>query len=49
VDKDDADVIPEGELSPRVVAKLVANILADTPPEDLIEDAEFSEVPGEAA
>jgi hypothetical protein len=48
VDKDDEDVIPEGELSPRVVAKLVANILADTPPEELIEDAEFSEVPGEA-
>jgi hypothetical protein len=44
VDKDDEDVIPEGELSPRVVAKLVANILADQDPLDLIEDAEFSEV-----
>lgn len=44
VDKDDADIIPEGELSPRVVAKLVGTILAGVEPEELVEDAEFEEV-----
>jgi len=45
VDKDDEDVIPEGELSPRVVAKLVGAILAGVGPEELVvEDAEFEEV-----
>lgn len=44
VDKDDEDVLPEGELSPRVVARLVASILAGHDPTDLVEDAEFEEV-----
>lgn len=44
VDKDDADVLPEGELSPRVVARLVASILAGTDPGELVQDAEFEEV-----
>ena len=49
VDKDDEDVIPEGDLSPKVVAKLVSSILADTSPEELIEDADFEEVDEDAA
>ena len=44
MDKDDEDVLPEGELSPRVVARLVASILAGQDPEGLVEDAEFEEV-----
>lgn len=44
VNKDDDDVIPEGELSPKVVAKLVGAILAGQEPEELVEDAEFEEV-----
>jgi hypothetical protein len=47
VDKDDADIIPEGELSPRVVAKLVGTILAGVEPEELVQDAEFEEIPKE--
>ncbi len=49
VDKDDEDVIPEGELSPKVVAKLVSSILAGAEPEELVEDAEFEEVKEEEA
>ena len=50
VDKDDDDVLPEGELSPKVVAKLVSSILAGIEPEELVvEDAEFTEVKDEAA
>lgn len=45
VDKDDEDVIPEGELSPRVVAKLVSSILAGQEPEELVaSDADFEEI-----
>jgi hypothetical protein len=44
VDKDDEDIIPEGELSPKVVARLVASILAGQDPGELIDDAEFEEV-----
>jgi hypothetical protein len=49
VDKDDDDVLPEGELSTKVVAKLVSSILAGIEPEELVEDADFEEVKEDAA
>jgi hypothetical protein len=44
VDQNDEDVIPEGELSPRIVARLVAAIVAGEDPNELVEDAEFTVV-----
>jgi hypothetical protein len=44
VDVNDEDVIPEGELSPTVVAKLISAIIAGGDVEELIIDAEVEEV-----